>query len=303
MSPVAQTAPPAGMPASFEQLATAIESRPPRALGVLGCHSEEAVQAVERLGELGVGSSEIFDPVVGPPRSPAEAAAAGVEGWLDGSIDLLLKLETSTATIMREVLRRGTGSWFSHLGLVVEEREQRAFLVTDAGLNRAPSVDDLLRIGERAVAAAKRLGVERPTVGLIAHREDPDPAVPGSILLSELRQLHGERLEALGATLVGPTSLDIALDPAAAKAKGAGISRRCDVVIVPDIIVGNVIYKSFMLRSDCVVAGAVFDGEGKAIAVPSRVASTRERVASAALALELANDGAPAAPDRPLEER
>jgi phosphotransacetylase len=291
------------MPASFEQLAAAIGSHPPRALGVLGCHSEEAVLAVERLGELGVQSSEIFDAVVGPPRSPAEAAAAGVEGWLNGSIDLLLKLETSTATIMREVLRRGTGSWFSHLGLVVEERERRAFLVTDAGLNRAPSVDDLLRIGERAVAAAKRLGVERPTVGLIAHREDADPAVPGSILLGELRQRHGERLEALGATLVGPTSLDIALDPAAARAKGASVSRRCDVVIVPDIIVGNVIYKSFMLRSDCVVAGAVFDGEGKAIAVPSRVASTRERVASAALALELSNDGAPAAPDRTLEER
>jgi phosphotransacetylase len=253
----------------------------------LGCREPEAKRAVAELNALGAGPVEVYE-------DGGEELVEAVRRWAAGSVDLLWKLELPTATVMREVLRAARESWFSHLGLVICEDGRPSFLVADAGLNRRPGLDELVAIAERSVSAARRLGVDEPLVGLVAHREQADASVPGSVLLSELRDQRGAEIEAMGARLVGPTALDVALDPDAAAAKGELGTRPCDVLLVPDIIVGNVLYKAFMLRRDCLVAGAAYDGAGRAVAVPSRAATVRERIAAAALATALGGERPPA---------
>jgi predicted methyltransferase MtxX (methanogen marker protein 4) len=271
-------------PVGLDGLLAGLRAAPPAILGAVGAAGPGAREALDTLREMGVGECR-------PYGADEEGIAAAVAEWSAGESALLLKLEASTAPLMAAVLRSARGGWFAHLGLVIDETTDRTFVLADAGLNRAPGVGDLLKIARRATEAARRLGVARPRLGLIAHREKRDGAVSGSVRLADLRERFGAELESEGVELVGPTSLDIAIDPDAALAKGVD-GRPCDVLLAPDIIVGNVIYKSFMLRPDCVVAGAVFDGASGSLAVPSRAASTRERVAATAFAARLANDPA-----------
>jgi phosphotransacetylase len=269
------------LPTTLAELVARSDADLPDSVGVLGCRGDAARAVVEAIRELGVERVVVFEDDAG--------AGEAVDRWLAGELDLLLKLETSTATLMREVLRRSRGRWFAHVGLVMSEAMGRAFLVADAGLNRSPSVEDLGRIVDRAVVAAGRLGCSDPTVALIAHRETADPAVPGSLVLEEVRVRYGDDLRRRGVTLIGPMALDVALDDRAASTKDAALAAPCDIVIAPDIIVGNVIYKAFMLRDDCTVAGVALDGAGGAIAVPSRAASASERIASLAFASAVAD--------------
>jgi len=269
-------------PVSLQALLDGLRAAPPAVLGAVGADGPGAAEAVAALERLGVGECRRYG-------ADAAGIAAAVGDWSAGSPALLLKLEVATAPLMAAVLRAARGTWFAHLGLVVDESADRSFVLADAGLNRAPSPEDLLKIARRAVEASRRLGVAAPRLGLIAHREKRDEGVSGSVRMTELRERFGAELEAEGVELVGPTSLDIAIDPCAALTKGVE-GRACDAILAPDIIVGNVIYKSFMLRPDCVVAGAVFDGATGSLAVPSRAASTRERVAATAFAARLAGD-------------
>ncbi|MDO8211655.1 phosphate acyltransferase [Conexibacter sp. CPCC 206217] len=287
----------------YASLAARVAGGGARRVGLLGCRSAGARATVERLLELGVQSVEVFETVAAASDVAAtslsagaywsrfadetSACAAAAVQWRAGLLDGLAKCELSTATVLREVLREQRGSWFAHLGLVLQEHDGSAFVLADAGLNRSPSVEQLALIVRRAATAARRLGCARPLVGLVAHTEHVDQSVPGSALLDELRRGHGEAFARDGVELVGPIALDVALDPDVASAKGTGLRRRCDVVIVPEIVVGNVLFKAYMLREDCLVAGAVFDGERRAMAVPSRAASVRERVASLAFALAI----------------
>jgi predicted methyltransferase MtxX (methanogen marker protein 4) len=269
-------------PVSLQALLDGLQDAPPAVLGAVGAEGPGAAEAVAALEQLGVGEVRRYD-------AGADGIAAAVADWSAGESALLLKLEASTAPLMAAVLRAARGTWFAHLGLVVDESADRSFVLADAGLNRAPGTEDLLKIARRAVEASRRLGVANPRLGLIAHRESRDEGVSGSVRMTELRERFGAELEAEGVELVGPTSLDIAIDPRAALSKGVD-GRPCDAILTPDIIVGNVIYKSFMLRPDCVVAGAVFDGATASLAVPSRAATTLERVAATAFAARLADD-------------
>jgi phosphate acetyltransferase len=158
-----------------------------------------------------------------------------------------------------------------------------------------PTADQLALIIDRAVGVARHLGRERPRVALLSYRETPDTGLPSSLLMLDVQEKFGWKFADQGVTLVGPTSLDIALDDESAIAKGSDAGGRCDVLIAPDIVVANVLYKAFMLRPDCVVAGVVVNGDGKAIAVPSRAASSRDRIASVALATAAAGVDIPLA--------
>jgi phosphotransacetylase len=216
----------------------------------------------------------------------AEASAAAVAAWQGGSADILLKLDVSTKILMRAMLGARAGGWFTHVALILDEGRGTRFLLSDSGLNRQPGPADVVRIVERMTIVARALGNPQPRLALLSYREDPDPSFP---LFHQTLTEHADELAKLPVTLVGPTSFDIAVDAAAASAKGLAGGSVCDGIVSPDIVAANALYKAHMLRPDCVVAGIVVDELGRTLAVPSRAATLDARLASVALAVTVAN--------------
>jgi len=172
------------------------------------------------------------------------------------------------------------------VALILDEGRGSRFLLSDSGLNRQPTTADIVRIVERMAIVARALGNPDPRIALLSYREDPDPLFP---LFDETLEQRADELATLPATLVGPTSFDIAVDATAAGAKGLAGGGVCDGIVSPDIIAANALYKAHMLRPDCVVAGIVVDEMGRTLAVPSRAASLDARLASVALAATVTN--------------
>lgn len=283
------------------QLAPLLESLRARHLrfGLVGCKSARAAEVVDAIVSLPMATVEVFGVseamrgnlpegvrVASDATDDAEASATAVAEWQRGSVDVLLKLDVSTKILMRAMLEARVGGWFTHVALILDEGRGSRFLLSDSGLNRQPSPDDILRIAERMTIVACALGNPDPKLALLSYREDPDPLFP---LFEETLTQHADALARLPGSLVGPTSFDIAVDATAAAAKGHAGGGVCDGVISPDIIAANALYKAHMLRPDCVVAGIVVDELGRTLAVPSRAATLDACLASVALAAIVTN--------------
>ena len=283
------------------QLAPLLESLRARHLriGLVGCKSSRAAEVADAIVSLPRATVEVFGlsdvmrgdlpdavRVASDATDDTEASAAAVAAWQSESVDVLLKLDVSTKVLMRAMLEARAGGWFTHVALILDEGRGSRFLLSDSGLNRQPTTADIVRIVERMAIVARALGNPDPRIALLSYREDPDPLFP---LFDETLEQRADELATLPATLVGPTSFDIAVDATAAGAKGLAGGGVCDGIVSPDIIAANALYKAHMLRPDCVVAGIVVDEMGRTLAVPSRAASLDARLASVALAATVTN--------------
>lgn len=83
--------------------------------------------------------------------------------------------------------------------------------------------------------------------------------------------------------MIGPISLDLALSPSSRVRKNSRSLPLVHVLLAPDIVVANVMFKAFQLAGGCHAAGIVVSDEMVA-AVPSRSGSTIEKALSVALA-------------------
>ena len=92
-------------------------------------------------------------------------------------------------------------------------------------------------------------------IAILGANENPTPSVPSSLHAQALSHLTWENAE-----VSGPLSYDIALYPQFAKKKGMAhdpVAGQADLLIAPDIVSGNVIYKSWIATIGGTVANVV----------------------------------------------
>src|SRR5437899_863702 len=80
-------------------------------------------------------------------------------------------------------------------------------------------------------------------IAVLGHSDRGHPAVES---LRRAEAWVRELVDAGCAAVVGPISLDLALSDAARRAKGAEDLPEIGIVLAPDIVVGNVLYKALM---------------------------------------------------------
>ncbi|NIO42921.1 MAG: hypothetical protein GTO41_23840 [Burkholderiales bacterium] len=99
-----------------------------------------------------------------------------------------------------------------------------------------------------------------------------------------------ERGQIVGGIVDGPLDLDAAIDEDAARIKNivSPVAGAADVLIVPNIEAGNMIYKEFAFMADAQTAGLVV-GARVPIILTSRADSVESRRYSAAVAVIYAN--------------
>lgn len=222
---------------------------------------------------------------------PERAAAAAVRLVHYGEADVLMKGLLDTSHFLKPILDADeglrTGRILSHVALFAIPGFERLILMSDAAMNIAPDLEQKQQIVLNAVDVAHGIGVPDPMVAMLCAKEKPTEKMPATMDAVALRD-RNRRGDLVGCVVSGPLALDNAVCPEAAAVKKVDdpVAGRADILIVPTIEAGNILYKSvvFLLKAENagIVAGATAP-----IVLTSRADSQKAKLNSIATAVAL----------------
>jgi len=223
------------------------------------------------------------------PHSEA-AAARGVELALKGEVEALMKGSLHTDELMAAVVKSAlrTGRRMSHCFIMQTPAYPRPFIITDAAINIAPTLQDKADIIRNAIDLAHAFGIARPRVAILAAVETINPSMPATLDAAALCKM-ADRGQITGAILDGPLAFDNAVSAAAARTKGivSEVAGAADILVVPDLEAGNMLAKQLEYLGGAASAGIVL-GARVPIILTSRADSREARIASCAVAVVVA---------------
>ncbi|RAN89628.1 phosphate butyryltransferase [Bacillus sp. SRB_28] len=243
------------------------------------------------LQEHGLQTSEHIEVIAA--ASSAEAAELSVKSVSNGEADVLMKGNIPTANILKAVLNKEwglrKGSVLSHVAAFEVPNYDRLIFVTDAAMNIAPDVTQKAAIIQNTVEVAQAIGIDLPKVAPIAAVEVVNPAMQATIDAAMLTQMN-RRGQIKNCVVDGPLALDNAVSQIAAEHKGivSDVAGKAEILLVPTIEAGNVLYKSLVYFANAKV-GAMIAGAKAPIVLTSRADSAETKVYSLALAVATAS--------------
>lgn len=219
-----------------------------------------------------------------------EAAERAVELAREGEVEALMKGKIHTQELMEPVVARDSGlrtaRRMSHVFAVDFPNYHKPLFITDAALNIQPNLAQKKDIVQNAIDLFLALGLGTPKVAIVSAVETVDEKIPSTLDATALCKM-AERGQITGGILDGPLGLDNAISREAAQAKGivSQVAGDADIIIVPDVEAGNMLYKQMSYLSGLDGAGIVL-GARVPIILTSRATGTGiSRKASSALAL------------------
>ncbi len=217
------------------------------------------------------------------------AAAHAVAMVRSGEAHILMKGRIGTSDFMRAILHkeRGlvpSGGLLSHVAVFQVSEYPRLLLIADAAIIPAPGVKEKIAIIENLLPVARALGLDRPRVALLAALEKVNSSMSATLDAAQIAQM-AQRGQMEGVLVDGPLALDVAVSPECAEAKNLGgpVAGKADVLIVPDIEAGNVLYKSLTQLGRAKVA-AMVTGATAPIVLTSRADDDETKYLSLLLA-------------------
>ena len=175
-----------------------------------------------------------------------EAAKIAVKLVREGKADIPMKGILQTSSFAKAILNRETGlipeggrRLVSQVGIF--EYEGRFMMITDAAINIAPDVETQIGIVENALPVAKALGNDCPKVAVLSAVETYNEKMPSTVSAAEIAKRGIP-----GCIVSGPLALDGAISMESVKHKSIKnpVAGQADILLVPVIEVGNVLYKS-----------------------------------------------------------
>ena len=246
------------------------------------------LQAVAAEAGISLAGCEIVD----APHSHAAAAAAACMAG-KGEVQALMKGSLHSDEYLGAILAPNVGlrteRRLTHCFIMETASYPRPFIITDAAINIAPTLDDKADIVRNAIDLAHAIGVAEPRVAILAAVETINPHMPATLDAAALCKM-AERGQITGALLDGPLAFDNAVSMAAAHTKGivSEVAGRADILVVPDLESGNMLAKQLEFMGSAASAGIVL-GARVPIVLTSRADSRETRIASCAVAVLLAH--------------
>lgn len=244
-----------------------------------------ALAAKEKLSLNGI---EIID----TPNDPMLATKKAVEMVKEGKLAVLMKGSLHTEDLMGPIVQRNglrTDRRTSHLFLFELERYPKLLGISDCVVNIEPNTSQKIQILKSSLMALNKLGIKDPKVAIIAATEVVNPSMQATTDAKEIVDTHAANPIHPSAIIEGPFGFDNAISAHSAKTKGihSMVAGDPDLLLVPDLQVGNILYKSLVYMAGAECAGTIL-GAQVPIILTSRSDSVFSRVASAAMAILLA---------------
>ena len=269
-------------PCDAVSLSAALDARTAGLIEPVLVGPRERMHAVAAQNGLNLDGIAIED----TPHSHA-AAARAVELALAGSVEALMKGSLHTDELMGAVVasRLRTGRRMSHCFLIQTPAYPRPFIITDAAINIAPTLEEKADIVRNAVDLAHAFGIAEPRVAVLAAVETVNPNMPATLDAAALCKM-AHRGQIAGAIVDGPLAFDNAVSAAAARTKGivSDVAGAADILVVPDLESGNMLAKQLEYLGGAALAGIVL-GARVPIVLTSRADTRESRIASCAVAL------------------
>lgn len=221
-----------------------------------------------------------------PCQTEEEMALMAVKFVHEGKADILVKGIVPTRTILKAVLTPEyslkTQSLLSHVAVVQLPSLDRQLLLTDAAMNIAPDTTQLIEVTKNVLKVARKMDVFHPKIALLSSAETYNPKMPSSVNAQQVTEYFSNLKDAI---VYGPLSFDLALSKEAVQHKGfeGPIMGDADVLVVPNIDVGNVLYKSLVLFGQAKMGGTIVGTK-----VPIVLTSRADSLDSKMIALQLA---------------
>jgi phosphate acetyltransferase len=283
------------------------DSRPPVLALAFPCDTL-ALDAAQRIAQSGVARPLLVGPrdgilraadaagvdakafeIEATPDAASEAARRACTLAREGVVQALMKGSLHTDELMSAVVSKTTGlrgsTRISHAFVFDLPRYHKLLALADCVVNIAPDLKTKRDILGNAVGLLQRLGVQHPKVGIVAAVESVNPAIPATLDAQALVALSREGAWP-GALVEGPFGFDNVISAEAARIKkmDSRVAGDADLLIMPDLNAGNMLYKSFNYIGGGDCAGLVL-GASVPIVLTSRADSLQSRLASVALAV------------------
>lgn len=250
-------------------------------LVVVACHDKEVLQAVIECEKLGlidpilIGDLELTIQIAKELKIPLDefeminewdlekSAEVGVRLVSSGKADFIMKGLIDTSILLKAVLNKEwglrTNSLLSHVMVYDIPNYPKLLYLTDGGMNINPSIEDKINIIENVGIVARTLGNDIINVAILAAKEKVDSNMIATVHGQEIRDLYLKGQFSEGLIIDGPMALDIAVSKEAAAVKGykSAVAGNADVLLVPNIEMGNGIGKSITYFAEGKSAGII----------------------------------------------
>jgi phosphate butyryltransferase len=176
--------------------------------------------------------------------------------------DVLMKGKVGTSTLLKSVLNKEwglrTGNLLSHLALFEVETYPKVIAVTDVAMNIAPNLQDKIAIINNSVSCLIKLGYKMPKVAVLGAVEMVNENMEATLHAALLSKMN-QRDQIRNCIIDGPLAFDNAVSLESAQLKGirSEVAGDTDLLLMPDIEVGNVLYKSLVFFAKAKVAAVI----------------------------------------------
>ncbi|GHB20365.1 phosphate acetyltransferase [Pseudovibrio japonicus] len=218
------------------------------------------------------------------------AADKAVELVHQGSVEAIMKGKIHTQELMKPIVATATGlrtgRRMSHVFMVDAPTYHKPLFLTDAAINIRPNLAQKKDIVQNAIDLFLSLGMGEPKVAIVSAVETVDENIPSTLDATALCKM-AERDQITGGVLDGPLAFDNAISTEAATAKDikSPVAGDADIIVVPDVESGNMLYKQMSYLFEIESAGIVVGGRVPVILTSRAAGIGITRKASCALAL------------------
>lgn len=260
-------------------------------LAVVACHDEEVLAAVIESDKRGIAEPiligdeektrtiakekglDISNLTIINELDLTKAAEIGVKMVSNGEANFIMKGLVDTSILLKAVLNKEWGlrteSLLSHVMVYEVPNYSKLIYLTDGGMNLQPTLEDKFKIVENAAIVVKALGNKEVKVACLAAKEKVDPKMIATVEADQLKTRYEEGKFSDGIIVEGPMALDLAVSKESAKIKGfrSPVAGDADVLLAPNIEMGNGIGKSITYFAGGKSAGVVMGAKAPIVLV------------------------------------
>ncbi len=234
--------------------------------GILVGDTARIRELLSSMGE-NVNDYELID-----SESDSESSTMTVSLLHEGKADIEMKGNLPSADFLLPIMNPfdglvGFDGILSECTVFYYPDQDRMMFATDCALTVAPTLEEKAKLISNAVELSRAFGFERVKVAAVSALESVNPKIPSTQDADQLSKMNwGEDVE-----VAGPFALDNALDAETARNKGIenDVAGNADILLMPDLCVGNVFHKCVHYFGHMQSAGVVC-GTSKPVVFTSR---------------------------------